>query len=185
MPRNTTNPRLLDEALTIKIHDLNRFGLIAENKIFKTKLQWNSATGYISEISLKVDNRKKLITLDYIFRGSVISYNIKMVRVQSNLGKGFYYYFICPSTQKQCRNLYLFRGYFLHRTATKNTMYSSQIKTKSERNIKKVFDNILQRESLIDELRSKHFKKTSDNKPTNRFLAIIKELEKRGVRIRT
>ena len=183
MPRTTNYPCLLDESLTLKIKDLKRFGLLEKNKAFKTSMRWTSVTGSVSEISIKVDNRKNLITLDYSFRGSAISYSIRVTKIQSNLGRGVIYYFICPNTQKLCRNLYLVGGYFLHRTATKNVMYSSQIKSKSERNIKKFFDNALKKDALLDELYSKNFKSYYNKKPTKRFLVIIKELKKLGIEI--
>ena len=62
-------------------------------------------------------------------------------------------------------------------------MYSSQIKSKSERNIKKFLDNALKKDALLDELYSKNFKSYYNKKPTKRFLVIIKELKKLGVEI--
>ncbi|OYD44075.1 hypothetical protein CHU00_18805 [Sphingobacterium cellulitidis] len=47
-----------------------------------------------------------------------ISFTVFLEKVSSNLGKGYYYYFIFPITGKQCRNLYLSNsnGRFFHRS---------------------------------------------------------------------
>src|SRR6187551_1948058 len=57
-----------------------------------------------------------------------IDYKVKLVRVKSNLGKGYRYYFLCPFSLKQCEIIYMAYGslYFKHRKAYKHQIYYPQ-----------------------------------------------------------
>jgi hypothetical protein len=54
-----------------------------------------------------------------------IDYQVKLVRVPSNLGRGFRYYFVCPFSFKRCETLYMAYGspYFKHREAYRTRLY--------------------------------------------------------------
>ena len=66
------------------------------------------------------------IELDYNYRDKPQNYKVNLVRVPSNLGKDFVWYFHCPKTNKRCRKLYSVNGMFLHREAYKGCMYETQ-----------------------------------------------------------
>ena len=65
--------------------------------------------------------------LRYSVNGKPYSYDIGVVEHKSNLGiEGSYFYFVCPSTSRLCRNLYLYNGVFVSRFAIPGAIYESQ-----------------------------------------------------------
>ena len=180
MPRYSSYPVLLDEVLTIKMKDLKTSGLLLDNKIINSTIKWTSNYGSKSEIQIIVNNKINKITLNYSVSGVPINYDVTFQKRTSNLGKGFVYYFLCPFTNSFCRNLYLVGYYFSHRKAEKSTMYSCQVKSKTERIFKKYFDNAIKIETLLDEINGNNFKRYYNNKPTKRFVKVCKELKNLG-----
>jgi hypothetical protein len=176
MPRYSSYPVLLDEVLTLKIKDLKKFGLIKKGEIINSSIKWSSSRGNESEILIRVDNIKNVVTLKYTADGTQICYNILLTQRTSNLGKGQVYYFLCPNTNKFCRNLYLANNYFLHRTATKGAMYDCQTRSKLNRNLIKTFSSYLKIDECYNEIYSKNFKSFYNGKPTKRYLALTDKI---------
>lgn len=177
MPRYSSYPVLLDEVLTLKIKDLKNYGLIEKGKVFKSSIRWSSSRGSKSEIRIQVDNIKNVVTLKYIADGTEICYDILLITKASNLGRGQVYYFLCPNTNKLCRNLYLANNYFLHRTASKGAMYDCQTNSKISRGLIKTFSSYLKIDECYDEIYSKNFKSFYNGKPTKRYLALTNKIK--------
>lgn len=97
--------------------------------------------------------------------------------MNSNLGKGRIWYFLCPETNKRCRKLYLIGGYFLHREAFKGCMYESQSKSKNDILLSKRVGSYFALSDLYEELNRKYFKRTYNGKPTKRFLNIVSRIQ--------
>lgn len=178
MPRHSSYPVLLDEVLTLKIKDLKKFGLLQKGKVLKSAIKWSSSFGNESEILVKVDNVKNVVTLRYTADSTLICYEVLLITKTSNLGRGQVYYFLCPSTDKLCRNLYLANNYFLHRTAIKGAMYDCQTKSKLSKNLIKVFSSYIKIDKCYDEINSKNFKSYYAGKPTKRFLALKNKINR-------
>src|SRR5690625_4692543 len=100
-----------------------------------------------------------------------------MDSVESKLGMGRIWDFICPHTSKRCRKLYSAGKYFLHRYAYPHAMYECQ--TYSIRGSLVDQDcNIMKcSNKLYEELYRKHFKTHYAGKPTKRYKQIMNELE--------
>ena len=78
-------------------------------------------------ISFTYRAKEMVLQLRYSVEGQPYSYDIQVEEHSSNLGlEGKYYYFVCPSTSRRCRNLYLYNGYFVSRFAIPRVMYESQ-----------------------------------------------------------
>lgn len=114
--------------------------------------------------------------MDYKFREEPRNYKVNLVSIPSNLGKGVIWYFLCPETNKRCRKLYSVSGYFLHRQAFRGCMYESQTKSKTWRQIEKVYGSYFDSEKNYELLYSKHFKKFYNGKPTKRYLKLMKRI---------
>lgn len=132
-----------------------------------------------STINIEVSHSEyqTYIIFDYKCSGEQKRYKVNLECKVSNLGKGVIWFFVCPSTGKPCRKLYLNSGYFLHRTALKNLMYSKQIESKKFRNISKVFGTYFIRDEVYSELYKKYFKTHYNGKPTKRYLRLKNQID--------
>lgn len=115
------------------------------------------------------------VTLSYNTNGKSITYDVGIEQKASNLGKGFFYYFVCTATGLKCRKLYLYDGYFVHRKAIPNLHYKVQTKSKSF-NLFKFFEVCFKIDDLIEESEKPYFKSYYKGKPTKRFLQLEKQL---------
>jgi len=81
------------------------------------------------DISLFVKNGIREDQTYVSFNDGVNDYTIQIVKIPSNLGKGFLYYFRCPLTYKMCRKIYKPKGsnQYLSRTAYRKMYYRSQL----------------------------------------------------------
>ena len=66
----------------------------------------------------------------------------------------------------------------MHRSALPSGMYECQTKSKSWRQMEKVYGCYFDLDNLYEELYSKHFKKFYAGKPTKRYLKIMRQLQK-------
>lgn len=105
-------------------------------------LTWYNSTGKkISTIQIVTHFKRsqKFVTLKYSVSDGIdssinVNYDIRLVSIPSNLGKGSIYYFECPFTLKKCRVLYLANGshYFKSRFAYSNQiLYKCQVCSKN------------------------------------------------------
>lgn len=176
MGRHSTNRVVIDEALKLKTKDLKRFGYLKEFSVITGVMCWSSNFGNKSEINLSLNNYNNLLTLSYKSNGKAIRYDVQIIYITSNLGKGQIPLFICPATNKKCRNLYLVNGYFLHRTASKNVIYDSQTQSKYYRFLDKNFGKAFKVEAYYREIYSKHFKTHYKGKLTKRYKMLLNKI---------
>jgi len=143
------------------------------------QLKWSRRGQEIGSINASVDLRRSpVVFLSYTYnKEEQVKYKVNLVSVESNLGIGKIWYFICPHTGKRCRKLYSAGKYFLHRDAYPNAMYECQTYSKKGRMIDKVCKIMNGSEKLYSELYSKHFKTHYAGKPTKRYKQILNELE--------
>lgn len=144
------------------------------------RLIWSSRGQEIGSINIFVimDDSYPFAKLSYTYQQEhEVSYKVDLVSIESNLGIGRIWYFICPHTGKRCRKLYSAGKYFLHRDAYPNAMYECQTYSKHYRQINKVCKIMHGSDKLYEELYSKHFKTHYADKPTKRYIQILNELE--------
>lgn len=132
MPKQYTFPSLFDDALQIHISKLKNWGYLDVNKIKEGAIKWSRNGNKRGSISIKVNtmSQQPFVELDYKHNEEPYRYKVYLVSVPSNLEKGVIWCFLCPQTNKRCRNLYLINGRFLHREAFKISMYESQTQSK-------------------------------------------------------
>jgi len=143
MPKPYTFPTLYNEALQISITKLKEWEYLNLEQIKSGTLTWISNGNETGSISIQVNthNAQPYIELDYKYRDEPRNYKVRLVSMPSNLGKGFFWYFLCPQTNKRCRKLYLISGYFLHREAFNGCMYETQTQSKCYRQMAKLFQH--------------------------------------------
>lgn len=178
MPKPITLPFIIDNANTITISALKKWGYFEPNSQKYGSLKWSTNGIKTSSILIivKMTNTNGVLTLKYNCEEKKYNYDIQVISRTSNLGKGNLFFFICPFTLKVCRKLHLYNEYFIHRSAISGGMYSKQIQTKKWRQIEKVYGNYFDKEKYIDILYSKHFKKYYNGKPTKKYLKMIEKI---------
>jgi len=180
MPKPYTFPTLYNEALQISVSKLKEWKYLNPEQIKSGTLNWSSNGNPTGSISIKVNthNEQLYIELDYKYKDEPRNYKVYLTSIPSNLNKGDIWYFICPQTNKRCRNLYLISGYFLHREAFKGCMYEKQTQSKKYRQLDKTFGAYFKIDDLYDEMYKKNFKKTYAGKPTKKYLRIMEQIHK-------
>ncbi len=180
MAKPCTFPTLFDEARQINISDLKKWGYLEPNQSKQGTITWKTNGSPTGSISMLVSTYTKpgYMTLTYSYAGEPERhFKVKLITLPSNLGKGVVWYFLCPSTHKRCRKLFMIDGYFLHREAFKGAMYESQTHSKKYRELDKTMGAYLRRDWYYPELYKKHSKKTYAGKPTKRYLRLMKLIE--------
>lgn len=176
MPRVSSFPTLYDDCKTLTISDLKRWEYLKPGQWKRGAITWSrngNKTGSIS-ITTNFTTESPYLELDYTYnKTEPINYRVPLVRVPSNLGKGFVWYFVCPRTGKKCRKLYMVNTYFYHRTAFNGCMYEKQTYSHHTRIIGKQFERMFGEEKAYEQIYSKHFKKQYKGKPTRRYLRLL------------
>lgn len=176
MPKPYTFPRLFDEVKTIDLSEIKKWGYLKPKNIKSGVITWKRNGVETSSISIASDitnPNNRFITLSYNYGDEPVRYNIDLVGVPSNLGKGEVLYFLCPQTGKRCRKLYFYNGYFLHREAAPG-MYESQTHSKKNRGLIKL---LFEKEEAEKELNKPYFKRYYNGRPTKRYKRIKKRIE--------
>lgn len=109
-----------------------------------------------------------------ITKQKAISYDIRIVSIPSNLGKGRMYYFICPFTHKWCKYLYMGYGspYFKSREAYSHRIYyASQLSSR----LNKPNDIYWRLERQLEVLRPLH--------PKNHYKGTVTKAQQRIARL--
>jgi hypothetical protein len=176
MPKPHTFPTLYDDLLHISATRLKEWGQLKPQRFTSSKITWSRNGNETDQISITINTQseKPYIELDYLYRGEPRNYKVRLVNVQSNLGKGLIWYFLCPKTKKRCRQLYLVDGWFYHREAFKEAMYSLQTYSLKDRFLCGQWDKMKRADKARQMLYSKHFKKYYKGKPTKRYLKALK-----------
>jgi len=178
MPKPPKFPTLFDNVLQLSIKDLKRLGMLKPEMLLPNTLTWEWRHGKKASIFIWVStlSPKPYLELCYTIKEKKFNYKVDLVQVPSNLGVGMLWFFVCPITGKRCRKLYFAQGYFLHRAAFPQGMYSCQKKSKSVG-----FYDVLQTHHKIDklnaEMEKKYFKSHYAGKPTKRYTQLLKKLD--------
>jgi hypothetical protein len=179
MPKFPTFPTLYDKCQTISVSELKRWGYLEPEQLRSgtiTRSRRGRQTGPIT-VTMDMQDSAPYLELDYECDGKPVNYQIQMVSVPSNIGKGIVWYFLCPNTLKRCRKLYLGQTYFYHREAIDRGVYEKQ--TYSHRGLKynKAVEGLLGFTKAYKQIFSKYFKTQYDGKPTRRFQKLLQKME--------
>lgn len=179
MARLGNYPITYDEMKSFSIADLRKWGYLVLGNWKTGTITWSRNGNPIGSISItaQMEREAPYITLSYtINKEKDVKYNVSLVSVASNLGKGNVWYFRCPYTNKLCRKLYSIEGYFMHREGIKG-YYEKQIQSKHYRHLEKAYGPLFQQDKLYMQLYSKYFRKYYNGKPTKRYLKIMNQLK--------
>lgn len=174
MPRISNFPPLYDECKTLSISDLLRWGYLEAKSYCQGTINWTrqgKQTGNIL-ITANIQAAVPYVELDYMFNDKAIRYEVLLTTTPSNIGKGIYWFFICPLTGKRCRKLFLIGGFFYNRSAFKGCYYEKQTYSLAKRRMNQSFEKLFGTEKLYEELFRKHFKTTYAGKATKRYKRI-------------
>jgi hypothetical protein len=181
MGRYGNYPTTVEDCLTFRLKSLteNNNTYLTSYGTQRGVTSWSTNGQVHSTINIEViySEYEAYIIFDYRCNWEPKRYKVNLVNRVSNLGKGLIWFFVCPSTGKLCRKLYLNSGYFLHRTAFKSMMYSKQIESKKFRNLSKVFGAYFIRDEVYSELYKKYFKTHYNGKPTKRYLKLKNQID--------
>jgi len=180
MPKYSTSPYLFDEERNISITNLRKWGYLKEYSQRSSNITWSRNEIETSSIGIKIvmNDFENILTVNYKCNGTSYNYNIPLVSLPSNLGKGKVWYFQCPFTNKRCRKLHLISERFMHRSALPSGMYSIQTQSKRWRFMDKVYGSYFESDKYYQELYSKHFKTHYKGKPTKRYLKLMRQINK-------
>lgn len=177
MPKQYTFPTLYDECKTVRIQRLKEWGYIKESSFNQFVISWYWNGDKRASVGARINTmnpEKMYLELDYTFNDEPVNYKIPLITIDSNLGKGKIWYFVCPVTHKPCRKLYHVGKYFLHRTAFIGCMYQSQTYSKKIRHAIPCIDAMFKMENSDFSKYRKHFKKFYRGKPTKKYLRCIR-----------
>lgn len=167
----------IESCKTVSISKLKEWGYLKKG-IHSGVISWSSAGEVTSRINIKctILEHRKSITLDYNQNGEKINYNVNIVSIPSNLGKGEVLYFVCPNTGKHCRKLFHCSKYFLHREAFNYLYYEKQIQSKKNRQLHSILDKVYLSDEVYEEQYKKHFKTHYNGKPTKRYQKLMNKI---------
>jgi len=181
MGRYGNFPTTVEDCLTFRLKNLteNKNTYLKYYGTQRGVTSWSVNGKVQSSINIEVTHSEynTFIIFDYRCDGEPKRYKVNLVSRHSNLGKGEIWYFVCPSTGRLCRKLYLNGGYFLHRTASSGLMYAKQIESKKFRSLTRIFDAFTVPDEVYDELYKKYFKTHYNGKPTKRYLRLQKRID--------
>lgn len=180
MPRPHTLPTLFDDLKTVSISFLSKHGYLKPNNRQSGSITWSRDGNKTGSISINVNTQPEssYLELDYKCNEVPIKYRVQLVSTPSNLGKGVVWFFICPSTGKRCRKLYLKDAYFQHRSALKGCMYEKQTQSKKNRQFFKTMGIYFQTDQLFEQLYKKHFKKQYAGRATKKYLKLSQQIQR-------
>lgn len=178
MGRWSTYPTTVESCITLSISDLKRLGFLGACIGVKScNVNTSRNEQVIASYRITVDSNiySPSIKFSYNCDDEEIHYTIKMIAVESNLGKGLRYYFVCPNTNEQCIKLYKppREKYFLHRKAFK-LVYQSQLKSKFERSFDSVLGSALKIEKEYEKNYTKWSKTHYKGEPTKWYVKLNK-----------
>lgn len=170
---------LINEVLQFSIKDL-RLLKYFDGLCYKGgTLYWKRGNERTASIGIKVNtiDASPYIEMNYKSNETSVNYRVQLTSTPSNLGKGVVWFFVCPSTGKRCRKLYLGDNYFVSRFAFVNAMYEQQTKSHKARRYSKAFDKMFKADELHETIYSKHFKSHYAGKPTKQCLRLLKRID--------
>lgn len=139
----------------------------------------NAGSGRVDElgtigimVSLQASN--EFIEFDYECNGVNYRYQVKLVSVKSNLGKGGHlWYFLCPETGARCSKLYFHDNEFVSRKSIPNAFYRGEVKSKKWRINDKNYNQFDRLSKIILQGRLPTFKRTYKGQFTKRYNILL------------
>lgn len=179
MGRHSNVPTIYDDCKTITISNLKTWKYLNPNTQTSGNIVWSKNGERKGNVLITVcmNPEDTYVEFDYTCNGEVIKYQIRLVQVPSNLGKGYLWFFLCPKTRKLCRKLFLVNTYFYHRTAFKGGFYNKQTLSHKNRNLVVQWDKLCKSEKANDVIYGKHLKKHYKGIPTKRYLKMLKQIK--------
>jgi hypothetical protein len=177
MGRHTTGIITTGQACRIELKYLLKQGYIQKDCRIPRTLSWSD--GSSMQIYSVYTNSEKYIKLTYTLTERATGkkfeydYEIELVEIPSNLGKGNVLFFVCPESYNRCRILYRCYGYhkFKCRKAYRTRIYYNlQIQSEHYYNNERYFRTEEKLNKLESERRSYYYK----GKPTKRLKRILK-----------
>lgn len=170
----------LDRCTVLQLSYLKKIGLLDHS--MSTAIYWSyvesgehaASIGVRSEIT----GLSKTIFLKYTSDGEPVEYSVKLRSVESNLGSGVVWYFVCPVTGLLCRKLYCIGNYFLHRKAFKGVYYYEQDYSRGFRNEQKVLFALMKSEQIYKEVMKKGYKRSYKGKLTKRYVRLKRKADR-------
>lgn len=142
-------------------------------------ITWSTNGEAVASISIEVQAKDPPhIVFDYAYNGKPIRYVIPLQWFPSNLRRGRIWYFLCTKSHKRCRNLVLFGGMFVHRSAICNGMYKCQTYSHGTRRIRKTFNAMAAIDEVDTAVCSRYFKQFYRGKETRKYKRLIQRLSK-------
>ena len=111
MPKYSSNRKTTKQVLKLDLKSLIKSGFIKSGYIIQGIMNYNDKCKIGIESNLS--SNMPYIKLDYSIidnrtgQQQEFSYKIELSRQKSNLGKGYFYYFLCPFTGKKAKILYM------------------------------------------------------------------------------
>ncbi len=183
-------PLLVESCKTLSLKRLREWGYLEPNRIKSGGIIFTSRgkeSGSMQILSSTFEG-KEYIRLMYYFAntGEEFDYKVPLVRVPSNLGKGFRYYFLCPVTSRRCMKLYRppMKDLFLHREAYPSLIYDKQVASKKMRVWEKLVIGLVKKEDeLFKEILNrpkyaKHYYRGIPTPKMRRYLKVRDELRR-------
>jgi len=183
MPKFPTFPTLYNECKQLSISSLKRWGYLTPGPCKSGTITWSRGEDERKEVMGEIGIKTNMsadspyIELNYACNSKSINYQVQLISIPSNIGKGKVWFFICPSTGKRCRKLYLADTYFYHRSAFRGCMYETQTYSQKNRRLFNLYDTAFGADKAYEQIYSKHFKKYYKGKPTKRYSKLLKATE--------
>ena len=169
---------LYDELISISVYDLIKTGALGTHTETEWKISCQQPAEDIDKISILINTKhsQPFLVVSSISGGVNKNYKINLVPKPFNLNTGNLWYFICPVTGIQCRKLFYYQGYFLHRKAI-NGIYRKQALASNIRNIINRFENVMALGKMTKKVNAPYFRPTYASAPTKTYKQIIAKLQ--------
>lgn len=154
----------LQDYICLSLTRCKKLGFFVPNSIAEGVMDWCIGSEQIAAAKISTDTiNGKCKVIFKTGNGESHTQDIALAWRPSNLGVNGYYYFVCPETGRNCRNLYFVNGRFVSRFAFK-CLYRQQQESRSER--KSPFRQLAKLCEIDDLLHDKYRRYEYKGKPT-------------------
>lgn len=180
MPKPSTTPLIIDCLIALTITRLKKSGLLDREGPVEANLSWKSSltqeeTGSI-HVTVLPSGTNPHIRISYTAGKNDHDHLVPLVKIPSNLGKGYKWFFHCPQTDRNCSKLYLLGEHFVGRLAVLDAggLYNSELVEKGYRSITKNHNRVRNLFKIVVAGSNKHFKREFKGVPTKAQLKVNK-----------
>ena len=174
MPRNSRNPIILDDLLTINARDIMQKAKQDRNML----LRWYRNGEMIAGIHCEIEDFEGMLVAHFKYHAHdhPVHVRVDIDTIASNLGIGRIPFFVCPISGRRCRKLYLVQGKLVSASAIQGAMYECQTRSKKYRILLPLFDRPFKLERLRKQIQSPYFKPKYRNNPTRTLKQIAEKI---------